>query len=250
MQAAFTSAASPHLNLSRNHSFYPLSQPTHATLLLWPLASNRAIASDRSSHSLSNCRKRRRPLLLCFSLPQSVRSCSQPPAILAYSGHQPSLPPAANPCLLLFPCRCCLLALNRVTVAHSSSPSCNRRLQPSSLAAAVASNRTLLIFPLPQSHLPQPPLSQPCPTVASSHSHPSSDPAACRTLLLSLPLPHRIRCSPELVALLVVSISSKNEHRHYLFFNCCLICCHSRFQSRYLPLQQPLPFPYDANSCP
>ncbi|RZR84598.1 hypothetical protein BHM03_00011451 [Ensete ventricosum] len=53
-------------------------------------------------------------------------------AAAAITGH--------NCCLLL--CRCCLPALNRVTVAHSSSPSCDLRLQPSSLAAAIASSHS------------------------------------------------------------------------------------------------------------
>ncbi|RZS09050.1 hypothetical protein BHM03_00040094 [Ensete ventricosum] len=162
---------------------------------------------------LSNRRKLRRPLLLlCFPLPQYVRSRSQPPAIPAYSGHQPPLPSVADPCLV-FPCCCCPPSLNRVIVAHSSSPSCNQRLQPSSLVAAVASSRALFIFfPLPQSHLLQPPLSQRCPTVASSRNHPSPNPAACQTLLLPLPLPRR---TPLLVgtrcpSLLSASLARRN----------------------------------------
>ncbi|RRT65910.1 hypothetical protein B296_00026476 [Ensete ventricosum] len=156
---------------------------------------------------LSNRRKLRRPLLLlCFPLSQYVRSRSQPPNIPAYSGHQPPLPPVADPCLL-FPCCCCLPSLNRVIVAHSSSPSCNRRLQPSSLAVAVASSGALLIFfLLPQSHLPKPPLSQPCPTVASNRSHPSPDPAACQTLLLPLPLPRRTPYVPSHLHLMVFEL--------------------------------------------
>ncbi|RWW61086.1 hypothetical protein BHE74_00031863 [Ensete ventricosum] len=184
---------------------------------------------------LSNRRKLRRPLLLlCFPLPQYVRSRSQPPAIPAYSGHQPPLPSVADPCLV-FPCCCCPPSLNRVIVAHSSSPSCNQRLQPSSLVAAVASSRALFIFfPLPQSHLLQPPLSQRCPTVASSRNHPLSeprclpDPVAPTSSSSSDPVARR---NP--LPLLVVSISSKKEHCHYLFFNCYLICCRSRFQ--YVP---------------
>ncbi|RRT67819.1 hypothetical protein B296_00008757 [Ensete ventricosum] len=43
---------------------------------------------------LSNCRKRRSPLLLCFPLPQSIRS--QPPTIPACSDHQPPLTAASS----------------------------------------------------------------------------------------------------------------------------------------------------------
>ncbi|RWV98997.1 hypothetical protein GW17_00038125 [Ensete ventricosum] len=114
-QAATTSAASPHRCLSRNSSFYPLSQPTHATLLLWPLAASHAIGPAIVVRPpLSNRRKWCRPLLLLnFPLSQSIRS--QPPAIPTYSNHQPPLPPTTYPCLLLFPCHRCLPALNRVT---------------------------------------------------------------------------------------------------------------------------------------
>ncbi|RZS04542.1 hypothetical protein BHM03_00034883 [Ensete ventricosum] len=49
---AATAAASPHCCLSRYHNyFYPLSWPTHATLLLWLLVASRVSASDQFSSS-------------------------------------------------------------------------------------------------------------------------------------------------------------------------------------------------------
>ncbi|RRT43851.1 hypothetical protein B296_00027506 [Ensete ventricosum] len=77
----------------------------------------------------------------------AAHSCTTtPPSLQLSDPALPNLFPAAatitghNRYLLL--CCCCLPAFNRVTIAHSSSPSCDRRLEPSSLAVVVASSRT------------------------------------------------------------------------------------------------------------
>ncbi|RRT54648.1 hypothetical protein B296_00025730 [Ensete ventricosum] len=87
-------------------------------------------------------------------------------------------------------------------------PCCRSRLQlrPPHLLPSAATS----VVALPNCHQqPEPPLVGPC----CSH-------------FLFLARPH---CSSEPAALLVVSISSKKEHRHYLFFNYCLICCRNHF---------------------
>ncbi|RWW03246.1 hypothetical protein GW17_00033614, partial [Ensete ventricosum] len=126
--------------------------------------------------------------------------------------------------------------LNCVTVAHSSSPSCNRRLQPSSLDAqsplAAPSSSSLCHNRIYRSHL--------CRSLAQLS--PAAVATPRWTLLLAGPccshflfLTRPIACRNPL-SFLVVNIFGKKEHNHYLFFNCCLICCRSCFRSRYLPL--------------
>ncbi|RWW87570.1 hypothetical protein BHE74_00003597 [Ensete ventricosum] len=129
--------------------------------------------------SLTACTKSRR------RSPVAPAFCSQPlPPATATTALVSSKKIAAT--TLVGRCLVAAVASSRVLLIFFPLPQ-PHLLQPSSLAVAVASSRALLIFfPLPQ---PQPPLSQPCPIVASSHSHPSPDPAACRTLLPLLPLP-------------------------------------------------------------
>ncbi|RRT71455.1 hypothetical protein B296_00014419, partial [Ensete ventricosum] len=144
-----------HPSLAAASFFFPLLQPS-------PPLSHLFLAP--ASPLLNPCHR-------CYPLLQPL-----PAGLL----HRCPLPPSSSPTIL---------------VVARRSPSIGRHLPLFTSATAssyafspwpVASNRALLIFfPLPQSHLPQP-----CPIIATNRSHPSSDPAACRTLLLPLPLPH------------------------------------------------------------
>ncbi|RRT72008.1 hypothetical protein B296_00003077 [Ensete ventricosum] len=162
--------------------------------------------------------------LLCFAAataahPCLCRWCCRPylPRTVPPHWRTPVLQPHSHchpyinrSCTLLFSSRTNPAIFLPTLLPPSSSPTtttaaCSR--YPSSTlitAPPLASSSALLIFfPL------HPPMSQPCPTVASSRSHPSPNPAAYRTLLLPLLLPRgtllliRIRCP-----LLVVSIST------------------------------------------
>ncbi|RRT40708.1 hypothetical protein B296_00035708 [Ensete ventricosum] len=207
---------------------------------------------------------RRRPApFFLFNRSQSPhRRCRRPPPL-------PFLPSAvalAGPrCPLLFPAVSTTAKPSFAAALFSSSSSspdsrCHlpSQPQPPPFAAPApcflyhCSRRNLLDHALlcHRGHLcsspsllttPLPPL---LPLIPSLPQPPSKAPLPLHLVATASPCCHRCPF------LLSTSPARKNPATTSSSIAALSACCRSHFQSHHLPLQQPLPFPYDANSCP